>query len=411
MTQGADDQDRQMRRKPVLDGSLAIHPQGKRPLSLEGVGGRAALLLAIASIGLTSLAACERTASDQRGPRGTSQIQVVKPEAVARLAELNVIPPPEDPADLESPPATETFVNVKVLTDVSATEFSRLMQALSTWVSPVEGCDFCHDSDNLETDDKYTKVVARRMLEMTRRINTEWKSHVGETGVTCWTCHRGEAVPSGDWFADPGLLASVGFIGRRNGQNTPSPNAGGSALPSDPLSTYLTDAATDIRVQGTTPLKTRDRPPSIQETEWTYALMMYMSDSLGVNCTYCHNTRALARWEESSPQRATAWHGIRMVRMLNTEYLTPMTPLFPEHRLGPSGDAPKVGCATCHKGTFKPLNGVSPLADYPILAGVGKVPAGTPTPPEEPEPPPKGKKVASAAAAAGVSAASAASAR
>ena len=54
---------------------------------------------------------------------------------------------------------------------------------------------------------------------------------------------------------------------------------------------------------------------------------------------------------------------------------------------GPHGDGPKVGCAPCHKGTFKPLNGVSPLTDYLALSGVGKVPAGTPTPPQAPAEP------------------------
>ena len=86
---------------------------------------------------------------------------------------------------------------MKVLNDLSATEFSRLMQAFTTWVSPEEGCDYCHNPDKLESDEKYPKIVARRMIEMTRRINTDWKKHVGDTGVTCWTCHRGQAVPSG----------------------------------------------------------------------------------------------------------------------------------------------------------------------------------------------------------------------
>ena len=328
------------------------------------------------------LVACERTTSDQRGPNGSSQIQLKKPAAVAALATLNSIPPPEEPADIESPPASEVFVNVKVLGDLSATEFSRLMQAFSTWIAPEEGCDFCHNPDKLESDEKYPKVVARRMIEMTRRINTDWKQHVGETGVTCWTCHRGQAVPTGDWFNAKGPLETIPFMGNRDGQNQPGPNVGGSSLPNDPLSRYLTTGAGEIRIQSTTALPTRERPPSIKEAEWTYALMMYMSGSLGVNCTYCHNTRALANWQESTPQRVTAWYGIRLVRELNNEFLTPLTPVFPAHRLGPHGDAPKVGCATCHKGTFKPLNGVSPLPDYLALSGVGKVPPGTPTPPE-----------------------------
>lgn len=351
----------------------------------------AALLVAT----LAWLGGCERTASTQRGPDGTSQIQLHKPTAVAALSDLNAIPPPEDPADVESPPATEIFVNVQVLKDVSATEFSRLMQALSTWVSPEEGCDFCHNPDKLESDEKYPKVVARKMLEMTRRINTEWKSHVGETGVTCWTCHRGQAVPTGDWFSGVGPQASAkGLMGYRPGQNLHSATAVGSSLPDDPLSMYLTTTQ-EVRVQGTQPLPGAN-PNRIKNTEWTYSLMLYMSDSLGVNCTYCHNTRALARWEESTPQRATAWHGIRMVRLLNADYLKPIEPLLPAHRMGPLGDGPKVGCATCHKGTFKPLNGVSPLTDYPLLAGVGKVPAGTPTPPEPTASAPAGKMVSDA---------------
>lgn len=73
-----------------------------------------------------------------------------------------------------------------------------------------------------------------------------------------------------------------------------------------------------------------------------------------------------------------------MVRELNTDYLIPIASMLPSYRMGPLGDGPKIGCETCHKGMFKPLNGVSPLTDYMALSGVGKVPGGVPTPPEEP---------------------------
>ena len=338
------------------------------------------LLLAV----VLAVVGCERSTSAQSGP-GEGQIQISRPGAKAALAQLNSIPPPEEAADVESPPATEVFENVKVLNDLSATEFSRLMQAFTTWVSPEEGCDYCHNPDKLESDEKYPKVVARRMIEMTRRINTDWKQHVGDTGVTCWTCHRGQAVPSGDWFNHKGPMAAIPLIGSGHPKSPPSAVVGGSALPEDPLARYLVKDTDDIRIQSTTALPTRMEMPSVQHAEATYSLMMYMSGSLGVNCTYCHNTRALSNWAESTPQRVTAWHGIRMVRELNSDFLIPLTSTFPAHRLGPHGDAPKVGCATCHKGVFKPLNGVSPLPDYLALSGVGKVPAGTPT---EPEPPP-----------------------
>jgi photosynthetic reaction center cytochrome c subunit len=88
-----------------------------------------------------------------------------------------------------------------------------------------------------------------------------------------------------------------------------------------------------------------------------------------VNCTYCHNSRSFSSWDSSTPQRATAWYGIRMVRAINNGYLTQLTDIFPSDRKGPLGDVAKVNCETCHQGVYKPLFGVSMLKDYPELAG------------------------------------------
>ena len=41
------------------------------------------------------------------------------------------------------------------------------------------------------------------MIEMTRHINATWKPHVADTGVTCYTCHRGQPVPANIWFTGP----------------------------------------------------------------------------------------------------------------------------------------------------------------------------------------------------------------
>jgi photosynthetic reaction center cytochrome c subunit len=103
-------------------------------------------------------------------------------------------------------------------------------------------------------------------------------------------------------------------------------------------------------------------------TEHTYGLMIHMASSLGVNCTYCHNTRNISARENNPPQWANAWHGIRMVRTMNTGYLNPLKPVYPATRLGALGDAPKLNCATCHNGAYKPLNGKSMIPDYPELA-------------------------------------------
>ena len=352
-----------------------------------GTGLNRCLVVMAALTGLTVLVGCDRVESVQRGYRGTGIGLVYQTDRVAALAQLNKIPEPEpqeDP-DPEAPEIKDVFKNVRVLNDLSVLEFSRLMQAMSTWVAPEEGCSFCHNAKNLASDEKYTKVVARRMLQMTRKINTDWKDHVQGTGVTCWTCHRGQAVPSGDWFAKPGDMASSHSLGNRAGQNTPGVKANGySSLPYDPLSTYLT-TGNQIRVQGETALRNSGSTgKSVKNAEATYALMMYMSNSLGVNCTYCHNTRALARWDESSPQRVTAWYGIRLVRQLNTDYLTPIAPLLPVYRLSAEGDGPKVGCETCHKGSYKPLYGVSMLTDYPVLRGVMPPQVKPPPPAESP---------------------------
>ena len=95
--------------------------------------------------------------------------------------------------------------------------------------------------------------------------------------------------------------------------------------------------------------------------------MVHMSESLGVNCTHCHNSRAFSPWEQSSPQRVKAWHAIRMVRHINEEYIGSLADVFPDNRKGPQGDVYKVNCATCHAGLPLPLLGVSMVADYPNL--------------------------------------------
>jgi photosynthetic reaction center cytochrome c subunit len=58
-----------------------------------------------------------------------------------------------------------------------------------------------------------------------------------------------------------------------------------------------------------------------------------------------------------------------MVRHVNYQYLLPLNAVLPASRLGPMGDAPKVLCATCHNGAYKPLYGYPMAKDYPALWG------------------------------------------
>ncbi len=306
----------------------------------------------------------------QLGFRGTGLVEVYNAREREALRVANAIPPSVPYAGDEGPKAGTVYENLRVLGDVGSGEFTRLMVNMTTWVSPGEGCAACHDLENFAADTLYTKVVARRMLEMVRHINSNWTAHVGETGVTCYTCHRGQLVPPNVWFENPGPLQAGGLARGPVGQNHPAPQVGTSALPHDPFTRFLA-RDDEIRVQSTAPMRRSDWL-SIQDAEWTYALMMNFSQALGVNCDYCHNSRSFADWSQSPPQRVTAWHGIRMVRDLNANYLLPLGEVFPAHRLGPAlGDPPKVNCATCHNGVFKPLFGVAMVEDFPELRGDG----------------------------------------
>jgi photosynthetic reaction center cytochrome c subunit len=324
-------------------------------------------LVALALLAIAIFLGFERPPVDsiQRGFRGLGQVLIYNPRTVAEQVAANRSPPPLGPAQSGGEPASSVYKNVQVLGDVSVGEFTRLMASITTWVAPTQGCNYCHVADDLASDAVYTKVVSRRMLQMVRHINSDWKSHVATTGVTCFTCHRGQPVPAKIWFTDPGPPHAEGLVESSVGKNHPAEAVGLAALPYDPFSPFLDDAS-EIRVESTTPLPVADRQ-SIKQTEWTYSLMMNISQSLGVNCTFCHNTRSFLEWDQSSPQRVTAWHGIRMVRDLNTNFLVPLKPAFPPSRLGDLGDPPKIDCATCHQGVFKPLFGASLLKDYPEL--------------------------------------------
>jgi photosynthetic reaction center cytochrome c subunit len=322
------------------------------------------LLLSVAAL----LVGCERPPIEvvQHGYRGTAMAEIYNPRTLAVQAPLNQVPPATAQATPGGPAAALVYQNVQVLNDLSVGEFSRLMVSMTAWVSPEQGCTYCHNAENFALDDKYTKVVARKMLQMTRKINSDYKSHVAATGVTCYTCHRGNNVPANVWFKGPTDQPTAGLLGYRAGQNTVSTVANGSSLPEDPFTPFLLGSE-EIRVNGTTALPTGNKQ-TIKQTEWTFSLMTHMSTALGVNCTYCHNTRSMSTWETSPPQRVTAWHGIRMVRDLNNQYMEPISNVFPPHRLGPTGDVAKANCQTCHQGVFKPLYGVSMLKDYPELA-------------------------------------------
>ncbi|MBK1721169.1 photosynthetic reaction center cytochrome PufC [Thiocystis violacea] len=330
------------------------------------IGKNVAIPLA-AVVASVVLLGCERPPPEvvQGGYRGLGMEQNYNPRLLQASLKAN-LPPAAIPAAAEGgAKVTDVYENVQVLKDLSVAEFTRTMVAVTTWVSPKEGCNYCHVPGNWASDDIYTKVVSRRMFELVRQANTNWKDHVAETGVTCYTCHRGNPVPNYVWTTDPGPGQPSGM--KPTGQNFASSTVAYASLPYDPYTPFL-DQANEIRVIGQTALPSGNRT-SIKQAEWTYGLMMQISDSLGVNCTFCHNTRSFFAWDQSTPKRTTAWYAIRHVREINQDYIWPLNDALPASRKGPYGDPFKVGCMTCHQGVYKPLYGAQMAKDYPALHG------------------------------------------
>ena len=332
--------------------------------------------------------------TSQNGFRGTAMEHVVNPRIARDVVARNQVPeaqPPADPPADDADKASALYENVQILGDLSNAQFLRVMVAITEWVVPQHvrdagnGCAYCHNPENMASDEVYTKGITRRMFQMTRTINADWSNHVGQTGVTCYTCHRGQPVPAAVWATNQPNRA--GLVGPHAlGQNLATPQINQSSLPFDPFTPFLLGDQ-DIRNISTT-WQPGQNADDVRISEWTYSLMVHMSQGLGVNCTFCHNSRAFASWEQSPPQRLTAWHGIRMARAVNRDYVEPLSPVFLANRLGhpdaphplrvgPNGDALKVNCATCHAGVNRPLLGAPMLRDYPELNLVTRNPLRT----------------------------------
>ena len=243
---------------------------------------RSTSLIVAAVLGLALLSGCERppAQSTQNGPRGSGMVQINNPRTLAaQQAAQPAVPDLPPPGGNDGPKAKDVYQNVKVLGDLSVGEFTRHMLAITQWVAPEQGCTYCHGA-NLADDSLYTKVVARRMIEMNRHLNVDWAQHVGGAegaGVTCYTCHRGKPVPANIHFtavAPKNNRVGPG-LGDDAGQNKAEPSIALASLPYDPFTPYLLGAE-PIRVQTTTALPTGNRT-STKQAEFTYSLMNHMS--------------------------------------------------------------------------------------------------------------------------------------
>lgn len=99
----------------------------------------------------------------------------------------------------ENKKAGEVFKNVKLLKDVPAARFLRMMDSGYSRALGV-GCDHCHVEDQWDADDKRAKRAAREMITLTRGINESLSGMQeidnSEPTVNCTTCHRGFVKPA-----------------------------------------------------------------------------------------------------------------------------------------------------------------------------------------------------------------------
>jgi photosynthetic reaction center cytochrome c subunit len=294
--------------------------------------------------------------------------------------------PPDLPAVADDARrATAAFHNVTVLTDLNAGDFMRLQNAMTAWVSPRQGCGFCHVAGDYASDAQPAKQAARIMLRMTRHINADWRSHVGAAGVTCFTCHRGQPVPSEVWFQSPPDRGRT-MIDRQEDYQEWARTVR-NFFPNEGYEEYLLQD-TEALGQSHTALPIGHASAQIV-LKRLYESMMQMSDGIGVNCGYCHNSRAFFDWRQSTPARWTGYSGITMTRDLNRNYILDLmgvdpqsrevvgdtrTLSLPERDRWPQSGNGLADCATCHHGAPRPLAGAGLLAQFPGLAGRGPGP-------------------------------------
>jgi photosynthetic reaction center cytochrome c subunit len=316
----------------------------------------------------------------QLGDRPSSLVQFDPDPWQAR--QQNVPAPRLTPVADDARPATSAYHNVKTLTDVNAGDFMRLQVAMTAWVSPAQGCGFCHVSGDYASDAKPTKNAARVMIAMTRHINSAWSTHVGTQGVTCFSCHEGQPVPRDIWFQAPPQPVPR-MIGKGEDWDEAARTVHGF-FPNEGYEEYLLQDTPGLA-------QSQTDHPSGQSSDAIvvkrlYEMMMQMSDEMGVNCGFCHNSRALFDWSQSTPMRWVGLGGIKMTRDINRNYLLSLRDIIPQSQLrldlhrqwslpareqGWQKGNGLASCGTCHHSAPVPTVGVGLAHGFPALMSAG----------------------------------------
>jgi hypothetical protein len=162
----------------------------------------------IAMLGVALVVACRSGAS--AGPPTTmavaqapsaaaSMAQAVAPaDSFSAIRERAVTGLLQRIAGKEKAPAESVFQNIKTLKGVPADQFLGIMNEAFGHGLGVS-CGFCHVPGQWALDQKPNKDVAREMVAMVVRLNTDLRAmrNLPDTNpmVGCVTCHRGQQKP------------------------------------------------------------------------------------------------------------------------------------------------------------------------------------------------------------------------
>lgn len=292
-------------------------------------------------------------------------------------------------------------VNVQVLVGMSSAQIWTYMQQYVSGALGV-GCQYCHNINNFASDEYPQKIAARNMLRLVRDVNAEfivnlpnWQGNY----VQCATCHNN--APNnlegfGAQFINsvPPIKVTVDPLDA-NGMAILDPAQKPEAIREPVL---LKDAILFYiyNYQVWKPFDPNDPESGRGSLALTYDggrtqdqvtinqnVMNYQAWSLGVGCTFCHNSRNFVAYElnpagDNVLNPLYAYNKLKAQRMLLlTTWLAENWPRYgaiakPEiptgsgaasrysyQRLGDGQIYNVPGCYTCHQGNNIPLASIN----------------------------------------------------
>ncbi|MDQ1409499.1 MAG: photosynthetic reaction center cytochrome c subunit [Acidobacteriaceae bacterium] len=125
--------------------------------------------------------------------------------------------------------AEEQFKNIQVLKGIPADQLIPAMQFITASLGV--DCEYCHDHQAMDGDDKKPKKIARQM--MTMMFDIDKNNFDGRLEVTCYTCHRGAAKPVNIPVIKDEEKGGFGAAGKKPAENAALPK------PEELLDKYL----------------------------------------------------------------------------------------------------------------------------------------------------------------------------